>query len=569
MVLGSSNIRDLAMSHSNGEHAATDKQGERTGKRRLSTAGYFWISLFCLLCLIGSCVKSVIDGLRFVSFRAMEEANVANIAQMMAMVLGVIGAVTCGILILLDMAFNRRRVTWRWSLATLAIVGVTVAITLEFHKARPWLISALQQPVQTVPAGDDISAWLDKAEAAARKLPDESTTPGASSPRAQALETIAKTCLSLQQFDRGRRIAAELPEPRRKIIVRMMPMFLAFAGQYDAAVREAEASGNGSRLGTVAAIAAKESITKAMEIAARAPEASQSYAYGGIVSEQVLNGDLAGADTTAERVKEPDKAAESQRWLVAGRIAWAQDIAAAARECNVPLAGIGIELGRILERYLDANNPGRAREILDVLTTPEAQSSAWASFAKYFDAKGQTTELREAISKTLRHTAAISDANDIMTPIRRGAHYMLVAALQIKMGDVDEGLKTVRKLQQAQDEDANNLFGVSVLKMMSGRADVALFAQAGRLDDALKAATDPDGKIDPQSAVRLMEAYAAAGRDKELEQILVRRSSVLDDYQVYLAAANGAWNKMNAASRRAASGPAAGAPSSQPAGARN
>ena len=127
----------------NAENAATDNQLAQGHRPKHSTAVYFWISLVCLCCILAWCTMAVIEGIPLGRLSSAEESHPTAVEIALAAG-GVLGTLTCALLMTIDLAFNRRRITWGWSLASLSINGITAVILVTFHKTGHWLVSALQ-----------------------------------------------------------------------------------------------------------------------------------------------------------------------------------------------------------------------------------------------------------------------------------------------------------------------------------------------------------------------------------------------------------------------------------------
>ncbi len=83
--------------------------------------------------------------------------------------------------------------------------------------------------------------WLEKAHQAASMIEAAPEDSPEADQRNFALSTVAVACFDLGEIEKGKAIAAKLPENDRKNVLIMLPITLAHKGEFDRAVLEAKA----------------------------------------------------------------------------------------------------------------------------------------------------------------------------------------------------------------------------------------------------------------------------------------------------------------------------------------
>lgn len=403
---------------------------------------------------------------------------------------------------------------------------------------------------QAGPAKSETRVWLEKAEEAANRIDNTKDGGTLSGPKARALALVAVTYVDLGETNEGKAIATRLPERERRSVLSWVPISLAHAGRFDEAVREAEAVNDPSCLAVVCAVIAKKDAPRALALADRVPESKRNWVYEQITESRVLAGDLKGAESAADRIKDAKGKERTSRWLTAGRfVQGGKDGAGAA----IDPATIEEELCSIAETKSEAGDLKKAEQILTALRQPDCRCGVYISVAELYLKRNQKKEFQEAIGQALKEASAIDDP--VMGALQRVARYVKIAQLQVKAGDFDEAMKTVGMADESGKEETKQWqdLGIEsggVFEGTGGRKTlIGLLLLAGKIDEAVKMATKEDGTLLPDAVPLLVEAYAVRGMSQELAALLKSAQSPEVEVALYLSAARGAAHKAKEASQ--------------------
>ncbi len=410
-------------------------------------------------------------------------------------------------------------------------------------------------PPQSQPATSTALHWLEKAEAAAQQIDNTERDSFPPRPRDFALRMVAVAYLEIGHIDRARAVAAKLPEDDRPEIDAMVPISLAHAGRFDAALREARALNHGWILSLVAQICAKTDVRRALQIAEEVPNSHRGATYAEIAKQQVLKADVDGARETAAKIQELEYKRQARPWLVAGGLVErGGEIRQAAKKHMVKIEEIQRELSAICQAKAKAGQLAAVRRILKALSKPQHRSSAYVALARVHLAGAERQSFQKAVDQALAEVSAIKGGPT--AALARAARYTEIAALQVRAGDIDAAARTIRLAHRSGEEESKAWEplgdGMGVFENLGGKlALIGLLMEAGKLEEGRRLATGEDGSVMSQAVPLLVQAYAARGRTGEVEQLLRSVPPGEAEYQVYLAAARGASEHTRAASRPA------------------
>ncbi len=399
----------------------------------------------------------------------------------------------------------------------------------------------------TQAAKSEVRAWLEKAEAAAERIEDKKS-------REWALEMIACSCLDLLEVDKAKEIVAKLPEQERKGILSMIPVPLAKAGRIDEAVREAEEVNTPMAWSMVAGICSRKDVPRALKLLEKVPEGGRGWAEGEIVKNQVLQGDLQGAARTVAKIKDDDTRNSAKAWLEAGRLFQnlvSPDKFVAAEQIDQETREWSFHhIAEMAELKVEAGDLKNAEQILSVLKFSHDRSGVHVALAKYYLKQKQTKEYQAAIDEAFKEASKIGDPeHNGWGNIQSAGRFLEIANLQVQAGQFDAAMKSIGLADSngnAESKQWQNL-GVKsggIFNALGGKtALIGLLIEAGKVDEAVKAAKQDDGTIMPKAVPFLVEAYAAKGNVKEQAELMKLAKSPEVEYKLCLAAARGAAKK--------------------------
>jgi hypothetical protein len=383
--------------------------------------------------------------------------------------------------------------------------------------------------------------WLEKAEAVAEKIEEAKA-------RNWALLMTACTCSDLFEVDRAKAIAAKLPEDKKNDILSLIPVSFARAGRMDEAVREAEAVNTPMAWSMVAGICSRKDVPRALQLLEKVPERNRAWAQGEIVKNQVLQGDLKGAESTIAKMKDEDSKEQAREWLLAGR--FVRDLGAPDKGgagAKIDPATIVHPLSDIACAKGEAGDLKKAEQILAVLKEPFWRSNVHIAIAEYDLKHDQKRGFQRAIDEAFKEATAID--NHGFEAIQRASAFLDIANLQVKAGQFDAAMKTIGLADQAGKEESKKWHDLGVksggiVNALGGKeALIGLLILADKVDEAVKVATQEDGTIMPKAVPLLVEACTAKGNETELAALMKLAKSPEVEYKLCLSAARGAAKK--------------------------
>jgi len=403
-------------------------------------------------------------------------------------------------------------------------------------------------PGTQAPATSETRQWLDKADEAVRQLASASS----GQPQAQGVQDeimVVATCVDVGELDKARQIAARLSGDWRGYCVAMIAAAVASSGNDEAAISEAEGI-NPPVWYWIAVLCAKKSPASALKFAAKVEEPARSYVYAVIAQQQVLAGDLAGAEATVAKIIDKDERQPADLCLAAGKLANVTgDLRKAVAASKVQPDEMWRQLRKVGVAKATAGDIESAARILDALDDNEDRAAVNIAIATYHQTQGNKAACRKAIDAALADTLGIRES--VTSEFVRAVYYTKIASLQVRAGDLEAGIRTVRMAQASGNAEAEPGKGLGAFKALGGNvAIIGLFIEAGKMDEAEKSATKEDGTLMPEILALLVERHAAQGNSVQAARLVDSARSPNDRYKLCLAAARGTAQHLKAAGAR-------------------
>jgi hypothetical protein len=160
-----------------------------------------------------------------------------------------------------------------------------------------------------------------------------------------------------------------------------------------------------------------------------------------------------------------------------------------------------------------------------------------AAIAEYEIHHASKEQFSATLQQAARETQAIVEAkDDPFASFVKAAAYFELASLYIQAGDTDLGMKAISEYRRCSLHDP-----LGVAKGMGGdKAVLALYIEAGRMEEATKMAAQADGSLRPEALPIFAGAYAAKGQTAKVDELLKRNTSDAARCELYLSAAEGA-----------------------------
>jgi hypothetical protein len=419
------------------------------------------------------------------------------------------------------------------ALLTIAFLSL-LSISLGALADMPASASA---PAASQPTRAQIVAWLQAAEkTCAAADPNDPQW----KKRDLILSRISWSYAVIGDANKAKAIVSLVSENSR--LVNSIPIWLTKGGYVDEAVAMARDANNPYLLSRVARVSAQKNPAKALAIARQVQKEYLSSVYVYIVQQQVLQGDVKGAEKTAELVTETEEKLEARRWVQAGTLAQANgDLVKAAAERNLKISELSAELAKIAEREAEKGDMAGAERVVVVLPTPETRASGLLALAEYqLDHSSKDRALANMLQAE-KETDSIAEDAESVSFMTKAVNYMELAVLYVKAGQPNQCDNLMEKYRKAAQKDS-----LGVIKGLGGdAAEVSLYIQAGKLEDAARIASKPNGELPAEVTSALAEAYASRGQTAQAQKLLKQgRSTQAQEAELYVAAAEWGVRKM-------------------------
>ena len=421
----------------------------------------------------------------------------------------------------------------RRALLILAVAGLTVMCNAD----TPDGIEPAQQ----------VSEMLDRAEAAIKAA--QASGDLSEGQAVWAWAAFTEACLKSGQIERARGVIATLPERFQTAFRASLPGALVDLGDTDAGFREAEAIDDSLAWGVAAARCAENDPTRAWEFAERALGRHRDRAFEWVAKGLVRIGEVERAREALAEIVDAERLETARKWVLAGELAEAEDIVAAAERENVDLDDISGEFGKVLVARAAAGDVEIAERILAALSSDALDAPPYVQIGRAELDLGRPDDCLLSLSRA--REALIPRMEDPYEHFFVAVTSLEIARIQIEAGDVEAAVETLGiasdQGQRADDALAGPIGAdMGVFEAMRGKVViVGMLAQAGHLDDAMKAAQDEAGQYMSGTLPVLILGCAAHGREDLVEKLLAEAGGE-GEYQLYLAAARGAWECLQA-----------------------
>ncbi len=393
--------------------------------------------------------------------------------------------------------------------------------------------------VKTGAAKSEVRIWLEKAEAAAAKIEDTKK-------RETQIEYMVLDCCELHEIDMAHAFEAKLGKELRNEVGLFFVSTLAWHGQPDEAIYEAEMRNNPAAWPVLCcSFANQKDIPRALSLLDKVSEDRRAGVLVCILENQVCLGDQAGAETTAAKLpKIQDLQEQAAKWLAAGRVFQGD------KEAKFAPQEMESQLSQIADARVKAGDIKAAERALGLLKDHFLRSQLYAVLAEHHLKFKKKNEFQRAIEESFKEASSIGDPeHNGWGNIQSASAFLTIANLQVKAGQFDAALKTIGLADQAGKEDSKKWqeLGVKsggIFKALGGRKTlIGLLILAGNVDEAVKAATQEDGRLMPEAVRMLAEAFAAHGQAKELAALMESAKSPESECDLCRSAARGVAKK--------------------------
>jgi len=285
---------------------------------------------------------------------------------------------------------------------------------------------------------------------------------------------------------------------------------------------------------------AKVDISGAKKLAGTIDPPYCSQAFLHVVREEVVQDRPLDAMRTAGSVTANDEKPKASAWLIVGNMLGTKlDLKEAARIGHMKVEQVSSLLADVAEEKAQRGETTAAADIARQLPSSMDQVRVYLAIANRQVADQAKDKARRVLKTILAELDALKpDDSDSLHNLMLATRLAETAHLQVELGDWDGGVETAEKALRASKKDA---MAEGVFNSLGGRQMlITLALQAGKIDEAVRLATDENGKLLPEAIVMLIQAHAADGNDKAVEKLIGRLDGPAAKCAGYLAAAEGA-----------------------------
>ncbi len=378
-----------------------------------------------------------------------------------------------------------------------------------------WIALLCMLPAAVMAGENETPKWLQEAERVAASI-DEGQAH--SERRADALTRVALQYARSGELAKAKALADRLPKKQRTSALTGIAIELTRVSKFSEAIEAARDSGYPYAEVAVVVIQSRTDPDGAMRRARKLPEPRKSKALGKICKEQVLAGRPKKAADALSGVIDEKRKREASIWLSMALAASAGgDLGDALEDHGLSTALAGHRLVRLLEGSLNRNDLKNAERVLAALTDSHQKASGCIAMAEHHLSRKEKAKFEKYVGAALAEAPKISDP--ITGALARSAIYSRAAQLLVQAEQYDRGVKVMvmgQKALQEQEEPVPGFFdGLGVNKLLVG-----LMIMAGRIEEAKKTATAPDGTIDAGMVPMLVAAYSKVGDARAAEALI-------------------------------------------------
>lgn len=377
-------------------------------------------------------------------------------------------------------------------------------------------------------------AYLAKAELAARRLPTENGGNFPPNPRQFALENLALAYAEAGDADKGMKLGEAFSDNSKAQVAVGVSCILVEQGDVERAIRIAKKA---NALPLIVGLIAKTDLLTAMKLCDDVPESWRPRVYNAMVQRAILQENFDVAEEALSRIPDnaADQKAEAKCWFSAGRVVTSRNMKEAQAASTQPAEKLEANLGRILCEKARAGDTKRAEAILDLLRTPELRAQALIDIAGGYRAKGDKQSCRQYITQALKEVRGIKDPSGLGA-FRLASMYLGMAYTLAQIGDMEEAVSLIKAAQTQGEKEELGLF-----KALGGtNALLALYVQAGKMDEAIKLATRKDNTLSSDAIPLLVEGFIKKGLPEEAAKLIDGAKTSEEQFWLDLAAARAA-----------------------------